>query len=157
MTTSALFPPKPQAASTSTFSKSSKLTLEEVHPLLQRVLIDARKKIAFELLDGRRNRKDQEKAFNGGFSKVHFGNSAHNYTPALAVDFTPVSPFNWNDLSKFIAIGKVIAASAKALGQSIRWLGDPNGDGKTSDGWDWGHVELNPWRDYKKDCKLYGE
>ena len=37
-----------------------------------------------------RSEAEQTKAFQGGFSKAKFGQSPHNFTPALAIDFVIV-------------------------------------------------------------------
>ena len=44
---------------------------------------------------GYRNREDQEKAFDAGKSKAHFGQSKHNCLPSKAVDICPF-PLNWD-------------------------------------------------------------
>lgn len=136
------------------FDEVSQRELEACHPLLKKVLIAARHRIGFQILQSRRGRAEQELAFNRGHSKVHYGSSAHNWSPALAADCAPVH-LDWDDLPAFKAVGRTIMEVAKELGVPMRWLGDPNMDGSTVDGWDFPHVELHPWRDYKKDSKPY--
>lgn len=136
------------------FDEDSQRELEACHPLLKKVLIEARKRIGFQILQSRRGRAEQELAFNRGHSKVHYGNSAHNWSPALAADCVPVH-LDWDDLPAFKAVGRMIVHVAKELEVPVRWLGDPNGDGKETDGWDFPHIELHPWRDYRKDSKPY--
>lgn len=136
------------------FDKESQQELEACHPLLKKVLIEARKRIGFQILQSRRGRADQELAFRRGHSKVHYGSSAHNWSPSLAADCVPVD-LDWDDLPAFKAVGQMIVKVAKELEIPVRWLGDPNMDGSTADGWDFPHIELHPWRDYKKESKPY--
>lgn len=45
---------------------------------------------------GYRCKEDQEKAFEQGKSKAHFGESKHNAWPSKAVDIVPCKPINWD-------------------------------------------------------------
>lgn len=144
-----------------TFSTRSRRSLASAHPLLQKVMWEAIKDFDFVVTESRRNRQDQEKAFAGGFSKAHFGGSAHNYTPALALDIYPY-PIIWDrrdylDGSAFRAQAAVILAASKRLGIALRWGGDWDMDGNSRDQKfnDLPHFELHPWRDYAKKAKLY--
>ena len=141
----------------SKFDAGSAKRLAAAHPLIQKVMNEARQQIAFTVMDSQRGRAAQEAAFKAGNSKAHFGQSAHNWTPAIAVDIAPV-PLDWNNRQSFIALSKVILPIAKRLGVPLRWGGDFNmdGDKTTSDSWDLPHYELNPWRDFAKDCKPFG-
>ncbi len=146
---------KKSAAPASTlFDAASAKRLAGAHPDIQRVMNAARVKVAFTILDSQRGRAAQELAFKQGHSKAHFGQSAHNWSPAIAVDIAP-SPLNWGDTKSFIALSKVIMPIAKELGVPLRWGGDWNMDGSTSDGWDFPHYELHPWREYAKNAKPF--
>lgn len=138
-----------------TFSAASEASLAKCLPQLQAIARAAIKEIDFKVLDSTRGRAAQEKAFAQGNSKVRFGDSAHNYVPAVAFDLFP-APYDWNNRQAFINLSKVILRVAKEQGVPLRWGGDWNGDGNLSDGWDMPHYELTPWRDYaKKFSKLY--
>lgn len=146
-----------------TFSAASEASLAKCLPQLQQIARAAIKVIDFRVLDSTRGRAAQEKAFRTGNSKVHFGDSAHNYVPAVAFDLFP-APYDWDNRQSFINLSKVILAMPAKLGLvgldgnplRLRWLGDPNSDGNLSDGWDMPHYELHVWRDYaKKFSKLY--
>lgn len=132
------------------FGAASRRNLAEAHPLLQQLFNEVIKDFDCAVLDGSRGRAAQEEAFKRGHSRAHFGQSAHNYTPAIAVDVVPY-PIDWTDLKRFKALGKVVKAKAIALGIPISWGGD----------WtsikDYPHYELNPWRKFAKDSKLIGE
>lgn len=138
----------------SIFGAASKRALFRAHPDLQKVLMEAIKVTDFRILDSTRGKDAQERAYANGNSKAHFGQSAHNYSPAIAVDLFP-APYNWNDRKSFIDLSKVILPLAKGMGVPLRWGGDWNMDGSTKDGWDLPHYELHPWRTWAKTVKLY--
>lgn len=138
------------------FGAASLAALNKCHPHLQTIAHEAIKEIDFKVLDSTRGRADQERAFAGGKSKARFGQSAHNYVPAIAFDLFP-APYDWNDRPAFTALSKVIMRIAKEKGIPLRWGGDWNMDGdKTqSDAWDMPHYELHKWRDWAKKSKLF--
>ena len=142
------------------FGSSSLKALSEAHPLLRRLMSTAMGRATpsqdFMILDAQRGRAAQERAFAQGFSKVHYGDSAHNWSPSVALDVAPY-PVDWNDKKRFVDLAqKLILPIAKELNIPIRWLGDPNGDGNIADGWDFPHYELTPWRTFaKRDCKPF--
>jgi len=137
-----------------TFSVAELATLKNVHPLLQSILIDARREFEFRVLDTVRGKRAQMMAYRTGRSKAQFGSSPHNFVPALAVDLFP-APFDWRDKASFIALSKVIIQCANKRGTGLRWGGDWNRDGSIADGWDFPHFELHPWRQIAaKECRL---
>lgn len=146
----------PENPLTTQFDAGSRKNLANVHPDLQGVLIEARKEIEFRVLDSTRGRKAQEEAFRKGNSKARFGQSAHNYVPAIATDLFP-APYDWNNLPAFDKLSVIVLRIAKARGVPLRWGGDWNMDGdKTkSDAWDKPHFELHPWRTYANKAKLF--
>jgi len=138
------------------FSRRSKTALAAAHPLLQKLFSEVIKEFDCVILESRRGKADQEKAFKSGNSRAHFGESAHNYTPAIALDVCPY-PINWENRKAFIEQSKVVLRKAKELGIPIRWGGDWDGDGDMTDQtlMDLPHYELHPWRTYAKNSKLY--
>lgn len=144
------------------FSSASLAALAKCHPHLQAIAQAAIREIDFKVLDSTRGRDAQERAFNGGFAKVHFGDSAHNYVPAIAFDLFP-APYDWNDKEAFIRLYGVIMPLPQKLGLKgldgktllLRPGIDWNMDGNFSDGWDMPHYELHPWRKWSKKSKLY--
>ena len=156
LTEMVLFPPKKGTAPKTQFDAQSLVSIVNCHPLLQVVLYAARTEIEFRVLDSRRGKAAQEKAFKEGKSKAKFGQSAHNYQPAVAVDLFP-APYDWNNLAAFEKLAKVVMRIAKEKGVPLRWGGDWNMDGdKTkSDAWDKPHFELHPWREYASKSQLY--
>ena len=131
------------------FGAKSKAHLAQLHPLLQKVLNEAIKTYDFAIIESFRDREAQEDAFRRKTTKAHFGQSAHNYKPAVAVDIVP-HPLDWNDTAEFEKMGAHVMAVAKKLGVSLRWGGDWDFNPKTKDGWDKPHFELHPWRNYIK-------
>lgn len=137
------------------FGKASLASRAQLHPKLQEIVDEAIKTVDFKILDATRGRAAQELAFKKGNTKVHFGQSAHNYVPAIAMDLFP-APYDWDNTAAFIALWKVIMTIAKAKGIPLRWGGDWEGDGKvnTSGLVDLPHYELNPWREWAKSSHL---
>lgn len=141
------------------FTPSSLKARSQLHPLLQKIVDEAIKEFNFSIHDATRGKAAQEDAFKRGASKVHFGNSAHNYVPAIAMDLypTPYLPDTSKvnvaaNLKAHIALAMVILKIAKAHGTPIRWGG---GIPDKSFNWDQPHFELNPWRTYAKQSKLF--
>ncbi|MGR9384924.1 hypothetical protein [Rhizobium leguminosarum] len=136
------------------FGAASLAALSKCHPKLQAIANEAIKEIDFRVLDATRGRDAQNKAFASGNSKARFGDSAHNYVPAIAYDLFP-APYDWNNRQAFIDLYRVFMRIAKKLGIPLRCGLDWNMDGNFSDGWDGGHYELHPWREWAKQSKLY--
>lgn len=129
----------------------SQSALKNAHPLFQKLIaevVKANPTLKFQVLESRRGKKAQEKAFALGHSRAHFGQSAHNWTPAIALDITPL-PLDWDNIKAFVALSKPILAKAKELKIPIEWGGD------WSSIKDFPHYELSPWRDFAKHSKLY--
>ncbi|KQS74519.1 M15 family metallopeptidase [Rhizobium sp. Leaf383] len=140
----------------SAFDKASLTNLSKAHPKIQAVLVRAREQVEFRVLDSSRGRAAQEKAFKEGRSKARFGQSAHNWSPAIAVDLFP-APYDWNAVKAFDELAAVVMRIATDMGVPLRWGGDWNMDGNktASDAWDKPHFELHPWRDFAKHCTPY--
>lgn len=138
------------------FSKKSLSSLDKAHPLLQLVCKEAIKEIDFKVLDSMRGRDAQNRAYAAGRSKAKFGQSAHNYFPAIAVDLFP-APYDWNNRQAFKDLAEVAMRIAKKHDVPLRWGGDWNMDGNrtTKDSWDMPHFELHPWRKWAKESKLF--
>lgn len=151
-TLAAIFPPV--MSGTSDFDDASAKRLAAALPPLQDVMNEARQSCEFRILDSQRGKAAQEEAFKKGNSKAHFGQSPHNWSPAVAVDVFP-APFSWNNAKAFDNCARIVLDVSKRLKVPIRWGGDWNMDGNPSDGWDKPHFELHPWREWAKQCKPY--
>ncbi len=112
------------------FSKRSLNNLAQCHPDLQLIAHEAIKEIDFVVICGHRNKEDQNKAFDGGFSKVRWPNSKHNKTPSLAFDACPY-PINWEARAKFLEMRGVFQKVADRLDIKVRFIS-----------WDLPHIEL---------------
>lgn len=131
-------------------SAKSRAALAAAHPLLQKLFntVEAENPaLKFQVNESRRGRTDQEIAFKKGNSKAHYGQSAHNYSPSIAVDVYPL-PIQFKNLKPYKDLAAVVEATAKKLGIKIRWLGPVMGD--------YPHYELHPWREWAKKSKPYG-
>jgi|SRR6478736_6852503 len=125
------------------FGERSLGHLKQLHPLLQKVMNEAIQHYDFSIIESYRDKAAQNKAFKEGKSKAKFGQSAHNYKPAVAVDCVPY-PLDWNNTTEFNKMGAQILAAAEKVGVPIRW-------GKYFTGLvDMPHFELHPWKDYIK-------
>jgi peptidoglycan L-alanyl-D-glutamate endopeptidase CwlK len=128
---------------------------KELHPMLKLVVDEVIKTVDFSILDGSRGRAEQERAFRAGHSKVHFGDSAHNWSPSIAMDLTPY-PLDYDNLASFRRLAKAIMAAGKLHAVPLRWGADwdMDGDWKDERFLDWGHFELNPWREWARESNL---
>lgn len=138
------------------FGKDSRARLELAHPLLQKLMNRAIKEMDFTILGSMRGRADQERAFKLGHTQVHFGKSAHNWLPAIALDIAPW-PVNWSRLKPFHRLASIILPMAREMEIPIRWGGDWDSDGDSTDQkfMDLPHYELTPWRQWAKKSKPF--
>ena len=109
------------------FGESSRNALESAHPKLRELFNEVIKTYDCKVLCGFRSQEDQQKAFDGGFSKVQWPNSKHNTYPSLAVDVVPY-PVDWQDLRRFYFFAGYVKATAERMGIKIRWGGDWDND-----------------------------
>lgn len=107
------------------FSNRSQAILEELHPDLQTVLMEAIKYTDFTILEGHRGKAEQNAAYSRGASKLQWPHSKHNEKPARAVDLAPW-PTKWSKTEEFAYLAGVILATAKRLGINVRWGGHWN-------------------------------
>ncbi|MCX5478438.1 peptidoglycan-binding protein [Kaistia geumhonensis] len=143
----------------SVLDAASAARLRAAHPLLQKLFEAVAARTPIIILESQRGRAAQEEAFRKGNSKAHFGDSAHNWSPSVALDVAP-RPLDWGDRKAFIALSVIVFEEARRLKIPIRWGGDWNGNGVLTDEKlsDLPHYELKPWRDFaKRDCVLFGE
>lgn len=139
------------------FSKVSKERLAAAHPLLQKLMNEAIKHYDFTILQSQRGRADQERAYRQGTSGVHYGKSAHNWAPSVALDIAPY-PVDWDDISRFRVLQQgIIKPLALKLGIPLRWGCNWDRDDNIAERGenDWPHIELYPWRTWAKKSKPY--
>lgn len=137
-----------------TFSERSLKNLAEAHPDIQRVMHEAIKNtpIDFVVIEGFRSEAEQNEAFRKGASKARFGQSAHNYRPAAAVDIVPYPNYFNASREEWRRLGEHIVSTAKLMNVPLRWGADWNMNGNYKDERfvDSPHFELHPWRDFVK-------
>jgi len=106
---------------------------------LQLVGLRVSERVDATVICGFRSMADQEKAFNSGASKVPPGASKHNRTPSAAMDIVPAdAPRKWakgKDLPahRYFAFAELIQEIAKEEGIILRWGGDWDMDGDSTD------------------------
>lgn len=114
------------------FSSRSKMNLQSCHVDLQRLFNEVSKTHDCTILEGYRDKRRQDEAFKSGLSKLRFPTSKHNRFPSLAVDVIPY-PIDFSDVRRIYDFGHFVVAKAKEMGIKIRWGGDWDGDGDTTD------------------------
>ena len=132
--------------------------LSTCHPLWQSIMVEALELSPYDIsiIHGWRGELVQNALQESGASHKRFPDSTHNQSKdpecaepletSDAVDFAPWvgSTINWNDTHIFAVIAGVIISVAKRRGVKVRWGGDWDSDGSTSDQtlMDWGHIEI---------------
>ena len=117
------------------FSQASFSKLSTCHLDLQALFFEVIKYFDCTILEGYRNKADQEKAFASGNSKLHYPYGKHNHQPSMAVDVIAY-PINFNDEKMGMWFGGYCLGIAQILKNegkmthSIRWGGSWNGLGK---------------------------
>lgn len=140
-----------------TLDKASGARLAKAHPLLRKLFNEVARRTDVVILDSQRSRAAQELAYRAKRSKAKFGQSAHNWAPAIALDVCP-KPIDWKDTRPFVTLAKeIVLPLAREMKIPIRWGGDWNMNGKTEDERfvDMPHYELNPWRTFARDARLF--
>ena len=125
------------------FGKTSTARLATCHPDLQLIFNEVGKTVDCSIFCGYRTKEAQEAAFDKGLSQIHFPNSKHNRFPSMAVDAGPYFPelknTDWADAMAFASFHGYVKRvtdellKVKAITHSIRWGGDWDSDGRTSD------------------------
>ncbi len=105
-----------------TFSERSIRNLRTCDARLQEVLWEAIDDYDFSVVQGHRGREDQNRAYDEGFSKLQWPNSAHNKDPSRAVDIIPY-PSGYEDINEFNRMATYIFAAANKVGVKIIWGG----------------------------------
>lgn len=135
------------------FGSQSTLKLETCHPTLQRIAHRAlaTTPVDFTIVHGFRGEQEQNALYDRGASKLQWPESEHNAMRdglpcSRAIDFAPWihGDIPWNDTHLFAMLAGVFFAAADHVGARLRWGGDWDLDGLTTDQtfMDWGHVEL---------------
>ena len=140
------------------YGTGSNEKLDTCHPTLQLIAEEALSLSPYDItiIHGWRNMGTQNQLEADGKSTKRFPNSRHNKTddPSVidyarmsdALDFAPWvnNTIYWDDTHIFAVIAGCFIAAAKSMGVTLRWGGDWDSDGQTTDQTllDWGHVEI---------------
>jgi len=84
------------------------------------------------VLEGHRDEKAQNEAFEKGRSKVKWPNGKHNSLPSCAVDVAPY-PLEWDNYKRFLYFAGFVLGIAAMMGIPIRHGGDWNMNHDPSD------------------------
>ena len=80
------------------------------------------KRIDCSVICGYRGKKDQNDAYNNGYSKLKFPQSSHNKKPSWAMDVIPY-PSGYDSISQFKKLAKVINKIAAQNSIKLIWGG----------------------------------
>lgn len=126
------------------FGETSKRKLSECDENLQRIACVAINGYGFTVICGHRNKDEQNKAYEQGFSMKKYPNSKHNSKPSKAMDIIP-DKGGWNaGREQFILMIGIIKGVALNLGIPIRCGLDFNDNNNLQDDnfIDSAHIEL---------------
>lgn len=126
------------------FSKKSIGMLQQCHPDLQKVMMEAIKIIDFSVTEGARTKEKQIEYFKTGRSKTLNSKHLPKYCKEIgkecsfAIDVVPY-PISWDDRERFCLLAGIVLGIAKILKDKgiiksdIRWGGDWNRNNITKD------------------------
>ncbi len=130
-------------------SQASTTRLATCHKRLRLLIEEVARRIParldFSVVCGHRGEREQAEALASGATTKAWPNSLHNRTPSLAVDLAPY-PYDAKDEARYAVLAGFVLAVAAELGIGIRWGGDWDNDGRTTDERlrDFPHFELSP-------------
>lgn len=111
------------------FGEDSTQKLNTLVKPLQDLLLEVIKTYDCKIICGFRGEKEQNEAFEKGYSQKKWPQSNHNIYPSRAVD---VAPYNngikWDDIDSFNHFAGYVRGIAAQMGIKIRWGGDWNGN-----------------------------
>lgn len=79
----------------------------------------------FSIIEGHRNKEDQNKYYRTGRSKVKYPHGKHNEMPSSGVDVAPFinGKISWEKVH-CIALAYIILTVARMMGVNLRWGGN---------------------------------
>lgn len=108
------------------FSERSKRNLAECRPELVKLFTRVNEIVPCEIIEGKRDKDEQDALFDKKLTKVKWPNSKHNKEPlSWAADVCPL-PIDWNNKEKFILFAGVVLGVAAEMGIKCRWGADWN-------------------------------
>ena len=126
-----------------TLGRKSRERLSQADRRLELIVSEAVGIMDLTVLEAHRPKNRQNQLHREGATKVKWPESEHNTLPSRAVDVAPW-PIDWEDLERFVLLAGVMFAVASRYGVKLRWGGDWDQDGKTTDETfrDYVHFEL---------------
>lgn len=106
--------------------KFSQLSLERLstcHPDLQRIFNEVIKEMDCTIVCGYRAEKEQNMAYESGYSQLRFPYSKHNTNPSLAIDVIPY-PSLYSDSKAIYHFAGYVKGIANKLHIPIKWGGE---------------------------------
>ncbi len=122
-----------------TFSQESLSKLQTCHAELQVLFLEVVKYWDCTVLEGYRNQKNQDAAFNRGNSKLRWPHGRHNKMPSLAVDVAPYPMPDWKQSADFYYFAGFVMGVANRLFREgkmlhgIKYGGDWSGNQRITD------------------------
>jgi hypothetical protein len=116
------------------YSAKSQAKLDSADERLQQVFKEAARWWNVTIIEGHRSTRRQRQLYMAGKSKLDgvTKRSNHNHEPSRAVDAAPY-PIDWQDTDRFYRFGFYVLGLAAAMGVKLRWGGDWDSDGDTTD------------------------
>lgn len=118
------------------FSIKSSDRLSTCHPDLQRLFEAVVVEYDCSIIEGHRNRRRQNLLYRQGKSRVKWPDGKHNRLPSEAVDAGPYLKkvgIPWNTPEEWHRFARFVFKKAEELGIRVRWGGDWDMDGESTD------------------------
>jgi len=110
------------------FTARSQAILSTCHPDLVLLFNEVLKEMDCTIIEGYRNKSNQDEMFEKGNSQLQFPNSRHNVSPSQAVDVAPynkeIHGIDWNDTATWDIFAGVVKRIATEMNISVTWGGD---------------------------------
>jgi len=114
------------------FSNSSKKKLESCDKRLQAIFNTIIEDVDIKIICGHRGEREQNQAYDKGYSKLKYPQSKHNSKPSKAVDvmlwYKKEPHVRWDDHKGQAYLAGYVKGLARAMGFKIRWGGDWDSD-----------------------------
>lgn len=106
------------------WGRHSLIVYQQIHPDLQRLFDKVLQIQDISLVSGYRDKDEQNRLYEEGYSKLQFPRSHHNKLPSLAVDVQPYPLEDPNDPEPFKDLAVVVKEVAEEEEVDVTWGGD---------------------------------
>lgn len=120
------------------FGQDSFSKLSTCHIDLQVIFFEVIKTFNCKVIEGHRNKEEQDAAFKRGATQLKWPNGKHNHQPSMAVDVAPI-PIDWKNTKGFYWFAGYVMGIAQKLKDegkvthSLRFGGDWDRDKDITD------------------------